>query len=302
MKRNYDSEKSRVEETYQHMYENQTLKYVLHHQNRIKTCRFNDKDMTIRETLELLDHFVDESDPDISDSQTLHAYQTALAMRSLVNTTRSIKIRDLFSESDFQSLPEIVQKEYDELHLLSNLVDEELCEQLICIALVHDLGKILCLQPFNYPQWSVVGDTFVIGLPLPLHSPYADRFYHSTNKDLTNYCDFEYKIGRGFDSMTFSFGHDTYMADVLERSDTKLSPESIYIIRYHSLYCFHSPPDGQPRAYGKYASKKDWMNLPLLKLFSECDLYSKNSNLEAHEDIREELIAMAEKYIPTLKF
>ena len=75
-----------------------------------------------------------------------------------------------------------------------------------------------------------------------------------------------------------SWGHDEYMASVLERNRTHLPPDFIYLVRYHSFYAWHSPEPGHARGYTRFANEKDWRLLPLLKLFQSADLYSKVSS------------------------
>lgn len=99
--------------------------------------------------------------------------------------------------------------------------------------------------------------------------------------------------------MLFSFGHDEYMAKVLERSNTNLPSEAIYIIRYHSLFCWHSPTKEQ-RSYELYASKEDWRLLPLLKLFQKCDLYSKSSSNEISKNEIDRILKISQKDILNL--
>lgn len=107
-----------------------------------KWLKFDNAKLTVREALEQLNELVDESDPDTSLPNIVHAFQTAERARA--------------------EFPE-----HDWLHLT---------------ALIHDAGKIMAfyggefklekylLQPifelkhfsdFVEPQWAVVGDTFV---------------------------------------------------------------------------------------------------------------------------------------------
>ncbi|URE14324.1 F-box protein [Musa troglodytarum] len=80
--------------------------------------------MSIWECIELLNEFVDESDPDLDEPQIEHLLQTAEA------------IRKDYPEEDW-------------LHLTG---------------LIHDLGKVLLHPSFGQlPQWAVVGDTFPVG-------------------------------------------------------------------------------------------------------------------------------------------
>jgi inositol oxygenase len=228
----------------------------------------------------------------------VHAFQTAQAMHDVLHDDTLVHISAMFSEEEYNMLPLHIKDLYKLTYgnLIENLLPvnkKDGKEQFITMALIHDFGKILCDPAINYPQWSVVGDTFIIGFELPPHAPYQRKQYHETNQQII-----EYPLFCGFENMIFSFGHDEYMAQVLERSHTTLLHEFIYIIRYHSFYSWHSPPEGIQRAHEEYANDMDWKMLPLLKLFQKCDLYSKKKN----ETIHPTLISMAEKYIPTLQF
>ena len=63
--------------------------------------------------------------------------------------------------------------------------------------------------------------------------------------------------------MTFSWGHDEYMASVLERNGAAVPPEAVYLVRYHSFYPWHTPPRGHARGYAAFAGERDWQLLPL---------------------------------------
>ena len=70
----------------------------------------------------------------------------------------------------------------------------------------------------------------------------------------------------------------------------------LYIIRYHSFYPWHSPPEDQTRGYVTLASDKDWKFLPLLKMFSKGDLYSKRPDLPAVDILEKRYNDLIEKY------
>ncbi|KAK6917950.1 Inositol oxygenase [Dillenia turbinata] len=124
--RDYENEKSDrrkgVEEFYRTNHINQTYDYV--QKLRKEYGQLNRCEMSIWEACELLNEFVDESDPDLDEPQIEHLLQTAEAIR-----------RDHPNE--------------DWLHLTG---------------LIHDLGKVLLHPKFGaLPQWSVVGDTYPVG-------------------------------------------------------------------------------------------------------------------------------------------
>ena len=81
----------------------------------------NNMKMKINDVLKIMDNFIDPSDPDLDEPNSVHAYQTAERIRKELPDNKELQI----------------------------------------IGLIHDLGKILFL--FNEPNWSIVGDTFVVG-------------------------------------------------------------------------------------------------------------------------------------------
>ncbi|GLJ12145.1 hypothetical protein SUGI_0185390 [Cryptomeria japonica] len=123
--RDYQKESERraiVEEFYRTQHINQTYDFFLR-----KCEEYGKLDrvvMSIWECYELLNEFVDESDPDLEEPQIEHLLQTI----------------------------EVIHKDYpneDWLHL---------------IGLIHGLGKVLLHPSFGVePQWVVVGDTFPVG-------------------------------------------------------------------------------------------------------------------------------------------
>src|SRR5207302_795822 len=78
----------------------------------------------------------------------------------------------------------------------------------ILTALIHDLGKVLCL--YGEPQWAVVGDTF------PTGCRYSDRIVFPEFFDLnpdSRVPDFQtpcgiYEPGCGLGRVHLSWGHD----------------------------------------------------------------------------------------------
>ncbi|ONK70031.1 uncharacterized protein A4U43_C05F29540 [Asparagus officinalis] len=158
--------------------------------------------MSIWECCELLNEFVDESDPDLDEPQIEHLLQTAEAIR-----------RDYPDEGW--------------LHLT---------------ALIHDLGKVLLHPAFGgEPQWCVVGDTFPLGCAFDeniVHHQYFkenpdynDPVYSTKFGVYTQNC--------GLDKVTMSWGHDEYMYLVMKENKTTLPPAALFIVRFHSFYALH---------------------------------------------------------------
>ena len=140
----------------------------------------------------------------------------------------------------------------------------------ILTALVHDLGKILCL--FGEPQWAVVGDTFPVGCR------YSDKVvfpeFFALNPDF-KVEDYQtplgiYKEKCGLDNIHMSWGHDEYLYHVMK---DYLPEEGLAMIRYHSFYAGHREGEYRHLMNDRDLELMDWV-----RQFNPYDLYSK-----AHE-------------------
>ena len=271
--RNYkDSEfQERVEQTYKNMLENQTYEYVNEMKNKY-VFNNNYKKYNIWKIIEKLEEIVDESDPDNDLPQIVHAHQTAESIKlKYVNKDGSLKkfnIKNLFTIEEWNNLPEKWKKIYNTNlnELYSDIKD---WNWFPLIGFIHDLGKILTTKEFgNLPQWSVVGDTFPIGYKLESNVVFYEKNYHKDNKCLNENI---YPLNCGLNKVTFSWGHDEYLASVLERNiklnHCKLPEEGIYIIRYHSFYPWHNSKN--KKGYVNLVNDYDWKMLPLLKAFQK---------------------------------
>ncbi|RRT82628.1 hypothetical protein B296_00019624 [Ensete ventricosum] len=158
--------------------------------------------MSIWECVELLNEFVDESDPDLDEPQIEHLLQSAEAIR-----------RD-YPDQDW-------------LHLT---------------ALIHDLGKVLLHPTFGgEPQWCIVGDTFPLGCAFD-ESIVHHRYFKENpdyNNPLFRTRLGVYTENCGLDKVTMSWGHDEYMYLVMKGNETKLPPAALFIVRFHSFYALH---------------------------------------------------------------
>ncbi|GAB4854352.1 Inositol oxygenase 1 [Ancistrocladus abbreviatus] len=163
--------------------------------------KLNRAEMSIWECVELLNSFVDESDPDLDEPQIEHLLQSAEAIR-----------RDYPNE--------------DWLHLT---------------ALIHDLGKVLLHDKFGaLPQWSVVGDPYPLGCAFSdkiVHHKYFKEnpdFQHPVYSTKLGV----YTENCGLDKVTMTWGHDEYMYLVAKYNKTSLPTPGLFIIRFHS-YALH---------------------------------------------------------------
>jgi len=201
--RDYEKESERragVQEFYRINHINQTYEYVL--SKREQYGKLDKTVMSMWECCELLNEFVDESDPDLDEPQIEHLLQTAEAIR-----------KDYPNE--------------DWLHLTG---------------LIHDLGKVLLHPNFGEePQWAVVGDTYPLGCAFNesiVHYEYFKEnpdFYNPKYNTKSGV----YSEKCGLENIILSWGHDEYMYLVAKMNKTTLPPAALFIIRFHSFYSLH---------------------------------------------------------------
>eukprot|EP00736_Rhodelphis_marinus_P005321 Rmarinus@m.22263 len=259
--RNYSSSnrQAMVEAHYRAMNKYQTYDYVLETQNNI--YKFKAGGYTLWDMFELADTISDRSDPDTELSQLQHALQTAEAAR--------------------RCFP---GEEYDWFHLT---------------ALIHDLGKVLELDlggsypKGGLPQWSVCGDIFPVGCAFDKESNLFPEFFEDNPDSCHPVYSTKYGIYKpkcGLDSVTFAFGHDNYLATVLQ--GTRLPDLALRIIRYHSFYAWHSRG-----GYRHLCNDTDMQALEWVQRFQKCDLYSKVDTTVDLEAALPYYRAICEKYI-----
>lgn len=201
--RDYGAESKRkesVEEFYRNQHINQSYDFVK--KMREEYGKLDRTEMSIWECCELLNEFIDESDPDLDEPQIEHLLQTAEAIR-----------KDYPNE--------------DWLHLTG---------------LIHDLGKVLLHPSFGaLPQWAVVGDTFPVGCAFDesnIHHKYFKGNPDHNNPEY-NTKNGVYTEGCGLNNVMMSWGHDDYMYLVAKENKTTLPSAGLFIIRYHSFYPLH---------------------------------------------------------------
>jgi inositol oxygenase len=236
--RNYDTSdttQSQVTLTYKLGRRGQTHDFV---QDRIREFESREKTpMKIWDAMDALDNFVDKSDPDITIPNLYHLFQTAEAMRK-------------------DRLPDWMQ----------------------LTGLIHDLGKIMYIWGNDHTgtsvksQWAIVGDTFITGCEFPTSLVHSE--FNTLNPDMTlerfNTKYGIYTPNTGLQNCFCSWGHDEFMYRVLKHNNTKLPEEALYIIRYHSLYAWHT--EGE---YKHLMDNYDHQMLSKVQEFNKYDLYTK---------------------------
>lgn len=193
------SKNTKQEKLYSEMYQNQLYDYVIQQNN--KYSKLNNRRMTIKEALHMMDNFIDPSDPDVEEANSIHAYQTAERIRKEEPENKELQI----------------------------------------VGLIHDLGKLLftfgepnwaivgdtfvvgCKIPETVVYYDILNDI------LKDHPDFNNDEMGIYNKNC------------GLDNLIISFGHDEYLYQILRQNKNhKISNRSMNIIRYHSFYPWHS--------------------------------------------------------------
>ena len=161
---------------------------------------------------------------------------------------------------------------------------------LIITGFIHDLGKML--YKFGEPQWAVVGDTFPVGCAFDKEIVFHDFFIDNPDSQNPLYQTKlgVYEEGCGFSALHFSYGHDEYLYNVMK---PYLPEEALYIIRFHSFYPAH-----REGAYTYFMDEYDQKMMKYLKLFSQCDLYSKTEEMPDIEELMPYYKELVNEFFP----
>ena len=263
------------------------------------------QEIDVEDAIYCLNKVVDSSDPDAKFEQIYHGYQTAESIRYNFfdnnNKLKDIYIPDLFDEEEFDELPSEMKKKFDTT-IDKLYVNIKSWSWLILLGLIHDLGKVLVLPEFGcFPEHFSVGDIYPLGCKFQESNIYYKEEYFKKSIDYENEMyrtdDGVYRKNCGFNNVEMTMSHDYYFANVLKKSFTLLPDEAIYIIRFHSFYPWHTPHN-KIRGYTNLANIRDWINLPLLKLFQKNDLYSKSTILPDVEKLEDYYKKLIKRYIP----
>jgi len=219
MFRNYENADQRVRQHYHDCYQNQCKNYV----NRMKQiyCSEFTIPLTIWDALSKLDDFRDYSDPDLDLPNSIHAYQTAKALR-----------RD--------RLPEWMQV-VGLIHDLGKMMYSK------------RLSIVDGVSPSH--QFGVVGDTFLLDEPLPPSAVYPEYHY------LHQYSHPPPQQKQGLKNALISFGHDEYLYQVLLHNHCLLPDEALAVIRFHSLQVWHRHDAYIDREDDEDRTNKKWVQL-----------------------------------------
>ena len=160
----------------------------------------------------------------------------------------------------------------------------------ILTALIHDLGKILCL--FGEQQWAVVGDTFPVGCAWSDQIVYPEFFAANPDSRVPLY---QTELGIyerhcGLQKVHLSWGHDEYLYHVVK---DYLPEPALYMIRYHSFYSAH-----RHGAYTNLMTPRDREMFDWVRKFNPYDLYSKGSERPVVNALRPFYDELISEYFP----
>ena len=194
--------KTKQYDLYKQCHINQTVNFV--NQKIQQYSNLNNSTMTMNKALELINDFIDPSDPDLDLPNSIHAYQTAERIR-----------KDYPDNKEFQ-----------------------------IVGLIHDLGKILfkfgepswAVVGDTFPVGCQNSKSIVYYETLKNNPDYTNSLFQNKFGLYSKNC--------GISNLKMSFGHDEYLYLVLKYNNNhKLSNKYINVIRFHSFYPWHTSKD-----------------------------------------------------------
>jgi len=137
-----------------------------------------------------------------------------------------------------------------------------------------------------------VGDTFPLGCAFREEVVFHEHFSENPDSREPRYAGATgvYEPGCGLDAVTMSWGHDEYLARVLEG---RLPPEAHYVIRYHSFYAAHTHG-----AYQELFDERDRELMPWVRRFQAFDLYSKAPDAPERGALLPNYRELLERWLP----
>ena len=184
---------------YLKQHQTQTLSFV---EKKLQDYQnLNRMKMNLHRALEMLDDFVDPSDPDVDLPNSIHAYQTAERIRKQRPLQEQLQLTGLIHD-----LGKVLFKFGEESHVV-----------------VGDTYAVGCPFPTSIVYYETMKENADFQNPL-------------LNEDLGIY-----QKGCGIENLKITFGHDEYLYLVLKNNKThKLDKKYWDIIRFHSFYPWHT--------------------------------------------------------------
>ena len=253
-----------VEEQYKQMRQNQTYDFAkARKEENITRLQSSGLKIKVIDAINLLNTFIDKSDPDMSHPNIYHFYQTAEKLRN-------------DGQSDWLQLVKLIHDLGKMMYLFGK----------------DEYGTSMSTQ------WSIVGDTYILGCALRNQVyPQFDTLCPDMSNPNYNTVNGIYKDEHGLSNCVFSYGHDEYLYDVLKYNkeigniSNKFPTVGYDIIRFHSLYPWHW--------YGEYTNfedEKDKETKKYVQLFNKYDLYTKSNDLLDIEELNKYYLYLIKKY------
>jgi len=172
------------------------------------------------------------------------------------------------------------------------------------VGLLHDLGKIQYLWgakedgqqgTADGDQWSLGGDTWIVGCRIPDTVVFPE--FNQLNQDMQNPAyNTEYGIYQphcGLHNLTFAWGHDEYLYQLLKFNQTSIPEEGLAMIRFHSCYPWHKEKEYQHLMAEGDAELMDWV-----LEFNKFDLYTKADKRPNAQELWPYYQSLIDKYLP----
>jgi len=254
----YSDAPAPVREHYRDMRRNQTVSFV--RRMEAKWSPLDKGEFSVAEIFDLLEDYVDVSDPDTEHPNKVHMFQTAERIRKA-------------------GLPDWFQ--------LTGLIHD-------LGKVMYVWGEASDGQSPK-SQWALGGDTWVVGCKIPdsVVFPELNRLNPDSTHPVYGTGHGMYKPGCGLEALKFAFGHDEYLYWVLRDNKTGLPEEALAMVRYHSCYALH-----QQGEYKGLLTTEDEDLLELVRDFNKFDLYTKGDPVPDVEALTPYYARLVDKYCP----
>lgn len=236
-----------VRRTTEQHYKDMRQHQCLHYQRQMEDewLQFNKaRELTIKQALDMMDTFVDKSDPATSLPTVHHMMQVAETMRCC-------------GEPDWMQLVGLI---HDLGHVMAFLSPSEANG-----------------QTCDGPQWGQAGGTWVVGAKIPSSvefprfnalNPDSEHSVYGTEQGW-------YADACGLDALSFTWGHNEYLYRVLVHNKATIPQAGLDMIRLHSCRPLHCSD-----AYDCLLKKGDRERLAWVQHFNKYDEVAKGERLD----------------------
>lgn len=212
--------------------------------------------MTIEEAFEVLEDYVDASDPDLDLPNKLHLMQTAEGIRKA-------------GHPDWMQLVGLLHDMGKIMFMWGTAEDGQ--------------------DGYNAKknkQFALGGDTWVVGCKIPdvVVFPEFNKLNPDMSDERYNHIYGCYEPNCGLDNLMFAWGHDEYMYRMLVANNCTIPREGLDMVRYHSAYPMHDKG-----AYTHLLKVEDEERMEWIQVFNKFDLYTKDEENDIRHDFIDDL-------------